>query len=136
MSVVKSEQGESRVQFLETGRNIYKAVMALVVKLPKRYTFYIGRSIYEAAREGYRHVKAANAIYPTNQHEAQMRRDHLTESNASFDFLLSELDIVRSMGGVDTASVVRIVDMIVSEQRLISKLKSSDAARYKSLPGA
>jgi hypothetical protein len=28
MSVVKSEQGESRVQFLETGRNIYKAVMA------------------------------------------------------------------------------------------------------------
>lgn len=28
MSVVKSEQGESRVQFLETARNIYKAVMA------------------------------------------------------------------------------------------------------------
>lgn len=50
MSVVKSEQGESRVQFLETGRNIYKAVMALCVKLPKRYTFYIGRSIYETAR--------------------------------------------------------------------------------------
>ena len=136
MSVVKSEQGESRMQFLETGRNVYKLTMALVVKLPKRYTFYIGRSIFEAAREGYRHVKAANAIYPTNKHEAQMRRDHLTEANASFDFLLSELDIVRAMGGVETTPVIRIVDMIVDEQRLISKLKSSDAARYKSLPGA
>lgn len=75
MSVVKSEQGESRVQFLETARNLYKAVMAICVKLPKRYTFYIGRSVYEAARDGYRHVKAANIIYPTNRHEAQRRTE-------------------------------------------------------------
>ena len=134
MSVPKSQQTESKMQFLETGRNLYKAVMALVTKLPKRYTFYIGRSIYESARDGYRHVKAANIIYPTNRHEAQRRRDHLTEANASFDFLLSELDIVRSMGGVETTHVVQIVDMVMDEQRLISKLKSSDASRYKNLP--
>ena len=134
MSVPKSQQTESHMQFLETGRNLYKAVMVLCTKLPKRYTFYIGRSIYECARDGYRHVKAANSVYPTNRHEAQLRRDHLTEANAAFDFLLSELDIVRTMGGADTALVIPVVDMIMSEQRLISKLKSSDAARYKNLP--
>ena len=74
MSVPKSQQTESKMQFLETGRNLYKAVMVLATKLPKRYTFYIGRSIYESARDGYRHVKAANSIYPTNRHEAQRRR--------------------------------------------------------------
>lgn len=72
MSVPKSKQTESKMQFLETGRNLYQAVMVLVTKLPKRYTFYIGRSVYETAREGYCHVKAANAVYPTNQHEARM----------------------------------------------------------------
>ena len=134
MSVPKSKQTESKMQFLETGRNLYKAVMVLVTKLPKRYTFYIGKSIYECARDGYRHVKVANIIYPTNRHEAQRRRDHLTEANASFDFLLSELDIVRSMGGVETSQIISIVDMVMDEQRLISKLKSSDASRYKNLP--
>ena len=99
MSVVKSEQGESRVQFLETARNLYKAVMSLCVKLPKRYTFYIGRSVYESARDGYRHVKAANAIYPTNQHEALTRarrklrifRDWVSRGKMSF------MDVVHSM---------------------------------------
>ena len=122
------------MQFLETGRNLYRAAMVLVTKLPKRYTFYIGRSIYDAAREGFRHVKAANSIYPTNKHEAQRRRDHLTEANASFDFLLSELDIARGMGDVDTSHVVNIVDLVIDEQRIISKLKSSDASRFKNLP--
>lgn len=122
------------MQFIETARNIYKAAMTVAVKLPKRYTFYFGQSIYTVARDGYRHVKAANAIYPTNAHEAQMRRDFLIRAACDFDYLLSELDVARSFDKSDVGNVIPLVDLIIYEQKLISKLKASDAKRYRDLP--
>ena len=122
------------MQYLETGKAIYKECMKLAAGLPNRYAVYIGRSIYDSARSGYMNCKFANSMNPQNRHEAQARRDYLNRANAAYDFLLCELDNVRTIKSSDSKQALRIVDLVIWEQKLVSGVKASDARRYKTLP--
>lgn len=74
MSVLKSQRKESSIKFLDTAYNLELHTLKCCMKLPKRYTFFIGTELSHLASEVHNHCKAANSIYPTNEHEAQMRR--------------------------------------------------------------
>ena len=134
MSVPKSQRSPSSMQYIETGKAIYKECMKFAASLPNRYAVYIGKSIYEAARGGYMNCRFANSTNPQNRHEAQIRRDYLNRANCQYDYLLGELDNARSIKSSDSKQVVLIVDLVVREQKLISGVKSADAKRYSSLP--
>ena len=94
MSVYKSKRGKSSVQFVETARKLEEHTLEQCLKVPKRYTFLLTQRIMGLASTVYEEVVAANSIYPTNQHEAQLRRDHLTAANAA----LQALDRLRRGG--------------------------------------
>ena len=113
MSVYKSKRGKSSVQFVESARKLEEHTLEQCLKVPKRYTFYLTQRIMGLASTVYEEVVAANSIYPTNQHEAQLRRDHLTGFDHAF-----------TVGG----------DLINEEAKLISGIKRADRARYKDLP--
>ena len=89
----------------------------------------------------YEEVVAANSIYPTNQHEAQLRRDHLTAANAALQALDRQLGLLagvlwknpENFKGFDHAFTVW-GDLINEEAKLISGIKRADRARYKDLP--
>ena len=69
------------MQFIETARQLEAHTLACCMKAPKRYSFLLTQRIMETASEVHDHVRAANNIWPTNQHEAQLRRDELARTH-------------------------------------------------------
>lgn len=92
MSVLKSQRKESGIKFLDTAYDLELHTLKCCMKLPKRYTFFIGTELSHLASEVHNHCKMANSIYPTNEHEAQMRRDHLIEANNCLQALTTRSD--------------------------------------------
>lgn len=81
MSVIKAMRGESAMQFIETARRLELHAFSVCTKAPKRYAPLLTNRIFELASTVHEEVRAANNIFPHNQHEAQMRRDHLINAN-------------------------------------------------------
>ncbi len=141
MSVYKSKRGESSAQFVETARKLEVHTLAQCLKIPKRYTFFLSTEIMRLASEVYNNVKSANSIFPSNQHEVQMRRDKLTEANNALQCLVGKLgllgDVLRKnpsqFKGLDNA-LETWGNLIAEEAKLISGVKKSDKQRYKDLP--
>ena len=97
MSVYKALRGESGVQFVETARKLAVHTRKCCLKMPKRYTFFGAQELSLLADTVYNAVKMANSIFPGNQHEAQLRRDHLIEANATLQALIGQLGIMADL---------------------------------------
>lgn len=140
MSVLKSQRGESAVQFLETARELEIYTIKQCAKFPKRFMFLITKDIVALAKAVYNNAKAANSVYPTNAHEVQMRRDYIITANCDLQCLISQLDIAREFvketdGKKPLKSTIwqTWADLITAEAKLLANLKASDAKRYKGL---
>ena len=94
MSVPKFMRGESNVQFIETARRLELHAFSVVTKAPKRYGPYLLYPIMQLCSTVHDEVRAANNIYPTNKHEAQMRRDCLTRANIALQNLSPKLALL------------------------------------------
>ena len=93
MSVYKSKRGESSVQFIETARQLEAHTFACCMKAPKRYERFLTGRIMELSSEVHDRVRAANNIWPTNRHEAQLRRDELMRANNALQNLSPKLQL-------------------------------------------
>lgn len=141
MAVPSSKRGESPVQFLETARKLEAFTLRQCMKLPKRYTFYISQELFRLSAKIYDEVKSANSVFPANQHEAQVRRDHFTEANCAVQSMISQLEVAFEVlqasddehkpSDKDCEEWMR---MLLEEAQLLSAIKKSDKERYKSLP--
>lgn len=151
MSVLKSKRGESDVAFLDVARRLEAYTLEQCLKLPKRLTFFLSIEAMKWGSAVYNNVKAANSIYVTNQHEAQIRRDYFTEANNALQILDGKIGLLydtlsknpEQFGGgsrdqnsgrrrLETA-VKTWTALINEEAALISKIKKADRARYKDL---
>ena len=141
MAVYKSKRGESSVQFIETARQLEAHTLACCMKCPKRYSFLLTQRIMQLSSEVHDHVRAANNIWPTNRHEAQLRRDELTKANNALQNLNPKLQllydgILLNPEGYKWIhkAMQRWGELIAEEARLIAAVKKNDKARYKDLP--
>jgi hypothetical protein len=141
MSVIKSMRGESAMQFVETARKLELHAFSVCTKAPKRYAPFLTNRIMELASKVHEEVRSANNTYPTNRHEAQLRKDHLMEANNALQNLSPKLTLLydailqnpEKCSWIDNAMKV-FGEYIVDEAQLISKVKKADHARYKDLP--
>lgn len=141
MSVYKALRGDSSVQFVETARKLAVHTRKCCLKMPKRYTFYGAQELSALADTVYNEVKMANSVFPGNQHEAQLRRDHLIEANATLQALIGQLGIMadllkqnpEKLRWLDN-SLEEWASLISEEAKLISGVKKSDKERFKNLP--
>lgn len=141
MSVYKSKRGESSVQFIETARQLEAHTFACCMKAPKRYERFLTGRIMELSSEVHDRVRAANNIWPTNRHEAQLRRDELMRANNALQNLSPKLQLLydsilqnpEGYGWVHKA-MQRWGDLICEEAKLIAAVKKNDRQRYKDLP--
>lgn len=141
MSVIKSKRGESAMQFVETARKLELHAFEVCTKAPKRYRAFLTQRIFTLASAVHEYVIAANNIYPTNQHEAQMRRDYLTKANISLQCLNPKLALLyesilknpESCKWIDHA-MEEFGKLMVEEAKLISSTRKADKQRYKDLP--
>lgn len=133
MSVLKSKRCESGMQFVDTARELEIYTLRYAVKFPKRYTFFITTEIVRLSQAVYNEVKSANSIFPTNAHEAEMRRDCLIRANNALQCLISQLDIAKEVFCSDVEAKVwaKWMDLIIEESKLISAVKKRDHERFK-----
>lgn len=134
MSVLKSKRGESSMQFLETARQLEIYTLKQCVKFPKRYTFFITTEIVRLSQSIYNEVKSANSIYPTNDIEFQLRRNHLIEAYCDIQCLISQLGVAKEIfvSSVEAKVWTTWLDLIELEAKLITAVKKSDKDRFKS----
>ncbi len=144
MSVLKSKRGESEIAFLDVARKLEVYTLEQCLRLPKRLTFFLSTEIMRWASEVYNNVKAANSIYVTNQHEAQIRRDYFNEANCALQILAGKVGLLYDMlsknpeqfGGRRRleSSIKTWTALINEEAALVSKIKKADRTRYKDIP--
>ena len=150
MSVLKSKRGESDVAFLDTARRLEAYTLEQCLKIPKRLTFFLSTEIMKWATAVYNNVKAANSIYVTNQHEAQIRRDYFNEANNALQILDGKIGLLydtlsknpeqfgnskdQSSGRRRLETAIKTWTALINEESaLISKIKKADRTRYKDL---
>lgn len=134
MSVLKSNRKESEVEFLYVARQLQIHSIKKCVAFPKRYTFYIAQPIANSATNIHKYVKCANSTYPTNQHEAQMRRDYFLRANAELNSLVSQIEVAAEMFGIEEKAMMYWTEMVSKEIRLVKGAMKKDKERYKDLP--
>lgn len=134
MSVLKNKRKESNLEFLHTARELQIYSLRRCTGFPKRFTFTINNVIADLATQVHMKVKHANSIYPTNQHEAQLRRDNLIDAKALLQDLVAEIEVAAEMFGVDGNILNDWMALIWKENELIKGLMKSDKERYKTLP--
>lgn len=120
MSVYKSKRGESSVQFIETARQLEAHTFACCMKAPKRYERFLTGRIMELSSEVHDRVRAANNIWPTNRHEAQLLYDSILQNPEGYGWIHKAMQ--------------RWGDLICEEAKLIAAVKKNDRQRYKDLP--
>ena len=110
------------MQFIETARKL------------EAHTLALATTVHDE-------VRAANNIYPRNQHEAQMRRDCLIRANIALQNLSPKLTLLydailqnpEKCPWIDHA-MQEFGEYIKEEAKLIAKVKKADSERYKDLP--
>ena len=134
MSVIKSQRNESEMEFVNNARKLQIHTIKKCVNFPKRYTFYVSQPIANCATRIYEDVKCANSLYPTNQHEVQMRRDYLLRANSELNSLVSQIEVAQELFGIDGDAMKFWMDIIEFEIRLVKGTLKKDRERYKDLP--
>ena len=87
------------------------------------------------------HAAAANNIWPTNRHEAQMRRDELTRANIALQNLDPKLQLLYEAARQNPEGCKWIGKameqwgaIIAEEAKLLAAVRRKDRQRYKDLP--
>ena len=134
LAVIKSKRSTSEMEFLATARKLEIYTIQKCVNFPKRYTFYVSQPIANCSTRIYEGVKRGNSIYPTNQHEAQMRRDNFLNAYAELQSMVSQLEVAQELFGIEPDTLKYWMEMVNAELLLIRAVLKNDRERYKNLP--
>ena len=119
------------MEFIHTARELQIYTIQKCAHFPKRYTFYLSQPIATSAGRVHQYVKAANSVYPTNAHEAQLRRDYLLWANAELQSLISQIEVACEAFGIEANSMRHWMELIDNEIRLVKGVLKADRSRYK-----
>lgn len=133
ISVIKSKRNESNLQFVDTAFKLYTFTIQQCVKFPKRYTFYVSQEISNTATKILVEVKRGNSIYPTNEHEVQMRRDCFLNAYADAQSLISQINAATELFQISGTVLTGWMELIQSELNLLRGIMKKDKARYKNI---
>lgn len=113
--------------------------------MPKRYTYLILKDMLHLASEVRRFAKGANSVFPTNEHEAQIRKDYWIHARANLQGLSGTIDDFLEIPavlnykdtgktkGVTIHELEEIADLINEEMRLIANQIETEKKRYKNI---
>ncbi len=134
MSVPKPQRSVSEMEFIRNARALQIFTIRKCKNFPKRYTFYVGIPLANAATRVYEQVKRGNSINPANQHEVQMRRDCFLKANAELYSIVSQIEVAEELFGLDREMIRQWITLVDREIALVKGTMDSDKRRYKNLP--
>ena len=123
MSVKVADRKESKMQYIQTARELLKYTLQKSLKFPKRYTFFITTKLVDASQDVYKRVCMIEALYShTEQHKAK-RVELCEECIGILHYLVSQLDIVKLfVKDIPLKAFSRWVEIIDYEERLLKGL--------------
>lgn len=127
MSVRVADRSESRMQYIQTARDLLKYTLQRALKLPKRYTFFITTDVVKAAQDIYRNVCIISSLYShTDEHRA--KRVSLAEDTVGIlNYLASQLDFLKVYApGIKTSQFDEWMRLILYEQKLLEGIISKN----------
>lgn len=134
MSVPKPMRNQSEMEFIRNARELQIYTIRKCKKFPTRFTFYVSVPLANSSMRVYENVKRGNSVNPSNQHEAQIRRDYFVRAIAELNSLVSQVEIAAEMFGVAPEVMREWMRMVNREIELIKGVMNADRRRYKSLP--
>lgn len=140
MAVIANKRNQSEILYIQNAKELQTAMFDFVTRCPKRYSTLLSNRLFELATIVHEEVRAANNIYPTNKHEAQMRKDHLIRARQALsnidpllEFMYDVLGKNRDQYPWRESKIMAIAELIDKEFKLIAGVMQSDKERYKSL---
>ena len=115
--------------------------------MPRRYTYLILKPVIKLAGKVMDNAKMANSVFPTNAHEAQMRRDYWIKARANLQALSTRVnrfieasgtltyhdEAARKTKGITEKDLGELADLILQEQKLIKDIMETEKERYRNL---
>ena len=144
-SILRTSKEKKPFAPVDNASTLYTKVVQLCLKMPKRYTYLILQPVIHVAAEVMEETKKANSVFPQNQREYQIRRNHWIEARASLQALSSHIDRLVELPGVLSVKengkkrqiteheLFEIGSLIISEMALIKHQLSEEKERYKDL---
>ena len=127
MSVIKSQRGLSEMEFLNNARKLeIYTIRRCVNTIPKRYTFYLGQHLADAATQIY-----ANSIYPTNAREVQIRREFFLKAYVECQNLVSQIEVAYELIHFETKVLEEWSELIATQINLIKGAMTKDRKRFQ-----
>lgn len=138
MSVNVEDREESKVEYLETARQISKRTAQMVANGPHKYLSTYGDHLMRCSLQLFTHADIANSIYVTRESDFEQRRKHLLEARGMCFSIESTAklytDLVTAAGTVarDKAygRLVDIARLCHKERGLIKGVMDADKKRY------
>lgn len=137
MSVPTYNRNESKVQFIDTARELVEHTLKYVHKLPKRATFYLSIRIFDYSAKVYESVVSANEYYPTTSLDIEQRKILFKQAQGYLSSLDYFLGLAKdSYGGLKNEKGNPIIseygwvhwgELIKKEKSLIKSVLSSDS---------
>ena len=133
MSVPRARRNTSVMEFLHNAAQIEIYTRQKCRKFPKSERFTTCAPLIALAREARGLLARGNEIYPTNQHEVQLRRDYFMRAKSVYADFVQEIDICCRACGVNMDILPEWMTLIDKEITLIRGLIDADRRRYKNL---
>lgn len=144
MSVKVEDRSESKVEYLETARQISKRTAQMVANGPHKYLATYGDHLMRCSLQLFTHVDVANSIYVTRESDYEQRRKHLLEARGmcysieSTAKLYTDLVTATDSAGREKAygRLADIARLCHKERGLIRGVLDSDRKRYNARKAA
>lgn len=133
ISVLKNKRGESKVQFLETAREIHVFTIKQAVKFPNKYKYCIANDMVKTAFDAHMAVKEANSINPKTKSHARMREERFMIAYAKYQSLVSCVFVAEEFVDFSNTAITEWMTLINNELELLKRIITSDRERYKGL---
>ena len=121
------------MEFLHNAMQIEIYTRQKCKKFPKSERFTTCAALIALAREARGLLARGNEIYPTNQHEAQLRRDCFIKAKSVYADFVQEIEICCRACGINMDVLPEWMSLIDKEITLIRGVMENDRRRYKDL---
>lgn len=116
MSQVRvSERNESKIQFVDTARELVVHTLHYARKFPKAAMFLLTKDIVDYAKNVYLHTVCANDIFPKTPADVESRQKHL-------DFAIGCLDTIDCFLGIMKDDYIAIIEGAYRDGKSIDAL--------------
>ena len=94
---------------------------------------HVSLAVANASTKIYELAKCGNSIYPTNQHEVQLRKDYFLKAKAELYSLISQVEVACELFNIENKALKYWMNLINNEINLIKGVIKSDKNRYSNL---